>query len=300
MKRPVVFISIPAIFIICICALNPSPLFRYTYLKQNCSAQTLWMYKKLYTDTSDFTLAFFGSSHTLQAINDSLLPKSLNFGYCRFGRDIQYALFKNVLERKKIKIAFFEITETEPSYSHPDYPFISGSYDVFVPSMIYNQACLTNRYDAFLFRLAYLRSRLFNQNESFANELQKSFGYIGQSAKADSAYLQEQKREKLKDLNNYDPESPQRKVELSFSRYYLQKIKSLADKNDCKVYFIYLPAFGNTAGNSLDSAFYKAYFKTYVPPDTILNNTLNWLDEAHLNDEGSAKINQWLKTTLSQ
>jgi hypothetical protein len=286
------------ILMVSVCAISPSDEFHFSYIKNDCSSQSLGIYKRLYLDTERIDMAFFGSSHTLMGVNDSLINalnkniQAVNLGYCRFGRDLHYTLFKKALERKKIRIALFEITETEPSYSHPDFAFLSESSDVFLPSFIYNQDWLKNRFNTFLFHIAYLRLWFFGNNN--LKPYYKACGHVPHPGVADSAYLENQKKEKLKDLRVYNAETITRKAELSFSAYYLNKIKELGAKNNCKVYFIYLPAYGNDAKNSLDSTFYKPYFKSLIPPDSILNNYRSWQDEAHFNNQGATKLTTWL------
>ncbi len=289
------------VLIVSICAISPSDEFLFSYVKNDCSNQSLWLYKKICVDTQRVDIAFFGSSHTLRAINDSVLNASdkklhtANFGYCRFGRDLQYILFKKLLEHKKIKTAFFEITETESSYSHPDYPFLAEPSGIYFPSFIYNQDFIKNRYDAFLLHLAYLRREFFwNITPLMPYSNNRACGYISSNGRADSTYLQNQKEEKLKDLRNYKANTLARKMELSFSSYYFNQIKELALKNNCNIYFIYLPAYGNDVKNSLDSAFYKLYFQSLIPPDSLLTNYKNWQDEAHLNNKGATILSNWV------
>ncbi len=293
-------VSVPIlVLMVCICAISPSDEFRFSYIKNDCSSQSLGIYKSIYRDTGKIDVAFFGSSHTLMGIDDSVLNASdkkihvLNLGYCRFGRDLSYILFKKVLEQKKIKTAVFEITETEASYSHPDYAFLAGSADIFPSSFFYNQDFMKNRYNAFLFHTAYLRECLFGKDKRQVSYLKK-YAHVSHSGTADSTYLEGQKEEKLKDLRSYDASTLARKAELSFSAYYLNKIKELAAKNNCKVYFIYLPAYGNDVKNSLDSAFYKPYFESLIPPDSLLTNYKNWQDEAHLTNRGAIILSNWV------
>lgn len=290
--------------IVGICSISMPTEFQYIYLKDNCSSQSLWIYKRLFLDTEKIDRAFFGSSHVLRGVNDSLMTASeknnisVNFAFCRFGRDMQYELFRQTLNRKKLKVALFEITETEPSYSHPDYPYLAQGADIFTPSFFYNQDFYKNRCDAFLFRLVYLRNKLYGTKTHASFDSLKKQGFINNFGKASVDYLKNQKEEKLKDLSTYNARTISRKTELSFSNYYITKIKDLAVKNNCKVYFLYLPAFGNNLKNSLDSAFYKPYFETLIPPDSILNNQANWQDEAHFNNEGSEKLTKWLLKSL--
>ena len=282
-----------------ICSISPPDEYRFSYIKNDCSSQSLGIYKTMFLDTEQVNMAFFGSSHTLMGINDSLIntidknAHTVNFGYCRFGRDLHYILFKKTLEQKKIKVAIFEITETEASYSHPDYTFLGESSDIFIPSLTYNQDFLKNRYNAFLFHLAYIRYWLFGGDGKQKHYL-KNYGHISHPGMADSAYLECQKEEKLKDLRNYNAQTCARKAELYFSSYYLNKIKRLAIENNCKLYFMYLPAYGNDAKNALDSAFYASYFPSLVPPDSLLNNYRNWQDEAHFNNRGATILSNWL------
>ncbi len=305
-KKSAIFF-IPFLFMIgSICYVGPPPAFSFQYLKNDCSGQAQWIYKSIYSDTQKTSLAFFGSSHTLQGINDSLINSlntgfySVNLGYCRFGRDIQYELFRQALTEKKIRLAVFEITETEPSYSHPVYPYLAQGSDVFFPSFVYNQDFYRNRCEAFLYRVAFLRSKFYTIKDTTPPIMPKTFGYITSSGTAGAEFLESQKKEKLKDLADYSSTTVSRKAELSFSDLYFTKIKKLADENNCKVYFLYLPAFGNNANNSLDSLLYKKHFETLVPPDTLLNNYANWQDEAHFNKEGAVKLSAWVVKTLTK
>jgi hypothetical protein len=282
-----------------ICCVDPPGRFAFSYLKTECAGQGDWIWRSIASARGDSLAAFFGTSHTLQAVNDSLLNAlqpgyhALNLGYCRFGRDLQYELFRRMLETQKVKLAFFEISETEASYSHPVYPYLGTAGDIFLPAAVINQDFYRNRAEAFIYRLAYLRSFLYPSTDSLRPDA-RHHGHVAAYGSALAEYLEQHKRAKLEDLAKYDARSAARRAELTFSDRYFEKISELAASHQCKVYFLYLPAYGNRAKNSLDSSFYSRHFPTLVPPDSILGNSVNWQDEAHFNTLGAARLSAWL------
>src|SRR6476661_964112 len=69
----------------------------YHYLTEDGEGRGAWMYRRIYESKEPIDIAFLGSSHTINGINDTLINQLLrdsgstkttcNLGYCRLGRD---------------------------------------------------------------------------------------------------------------------------------------------------------------------------------------------------------------------
>src|SRR6187402_494770 len=111
---------------------------KYIGLKKECFDHGLLLYDRIYKDAKPVDLAFFGSSHTINAIDDTLIARKLNksvfnFGFCSLGQNIYYTLLKEVLTTKKISTVVLEVREDEDRYSHKVFPFIADTKDVLFP-----------------------------------------------------------------------------------------------------------------------------------------------------------------------
>src|SRR5687767_9647068 len=79
----------------------------YHYLTKDCEGRGAWMYRRIFERPEPVDVAFLGSSHTINGINDTLINQQLigkkmtacNLGYCRLGRDLQLVLIKHLIEQ---------------------------------------------------------------------------------------------------------------------------------------------------------------------------------------------------------
>jgi hypothetical protein len=75
--------------------IQPPKSFLFQNAKGDCSGRSEFMYNALYTNKTNADVVLFGSSKTLNGINDSMLNRLgeetyLNLGYCRFGRNLDW------------------------------------------------------------------------------------------------------------------------------------------------------------------------------------------------------------------
>src|SRR5690606_2046906 len=70
--------------------------------------------------------------------------KVANLGYCRRGRDIQYIMLKELFEHKKPSVIIIEVAEDEPKKSHPVFPYLAESSDLWNSCIIFNQRYFSN------------------------------------------------------------------------------------------------------------------------------------------------------------
>lgn len=102
----------------------------YHYLTNDCEGRGAWLYRRIFESKQPIDLAFLGSSHTINGINDTLINQELakdqramqtvNLGYCRLGRDLTYVLMQHVLAQKNTRNFIIEVLPDENPYSHPN------------------------------------------------------------------------------------------------------------------------------------------------------------------------------------
>ena len=127
--------------------------FSYQFVKGECNNIASWIYYRTFENQKNIDVVFSGASHFACGIMDEMIENELNegktvntsvvnFGYCRAGRDVQYIMLKDVFKRKNPKILVIEVTEDEPRKSHPVFPFLAETDDLFGSFVFFNQRFL--------------------------------------------------------------------------------------------------------------------------------------------------------------
>jgi hypothetical protein len=276
---------------------------RYISLKDDCFNHGIWLHDRIFENPLPVDIAFLGSSHTINAIDDHQVEtileekklRVLNLGYCRLGRNMDYALLKELLLSKKPKLVVLEITETENRYSHPIFPYIATQKDVLLPALFFNRDVVKDAYTAMAFKTELIQEQLFQNNPSPAIDLH-AYGFAGHADTASKELLTKFFKER------HLPEKKQSSLEhafyMAFPKAYLKKTVQLCKENKIRICFLYLPAFGTSRSIPSEMELYKTYGTVLIPPSTIFDNTSNWFDENHLNKNGTAILSQWLGEQL--
>lgn len=110
---------------------------------------------------------------------------------------------------------------------------------------------------------------------------------------SDSSSLILEKGTLIERLKNIKSQLP-RRIELRYSKNYLEKIVKLAGEHNCKILFLYLPESGSDLRTPLLSEYYKSLSDLIILPDSIINNKSNWKDATHFNDSGAAETSEYL------
>jgi len=279
-----------------------SKYFRYNYVtKGGCVGRSNWIYHRIFENTTPIDLAFVGTSHTLNAIQDSIIEKHINdiydgknylvnLAYCGLGRDWDFKVVEDLFQHQNPKILVVEIRENESIASHPCFPFIADASDVLGAPKFINQSYFDVMYSHLLFKIQYIKNVLLNQS-ALTKHLPKHlgrFGYNPQYGLADINELNQQKDRIEREKNKWKVNWVQDKLnDVPF--YYVESIAVMAKKKGVKLYFLYLPAYGH----SLDSTFinrFIAYGELILPDTSILNNKAFWFDGGHFNVEGAEQI----------
>jgi hypothetical protein len=100
-------------------------------LHEDCFNHAIWLHDRLFINPKPADVVFFGSSRTVNGVNDSLLNRRitnihfLNAGYCRFGTNLYPLLLQDVIKTKNIKKLILEVREGEDYFSHPIFPYLA-------------------------------------------------------------------------------------------------------------------------------------------------------------------------------
>ncbi len=277
---------------------------RYAGLKDDCFNHAIWIHDRLYMNEKSVDIAFIGSSHTVNGINDKLIENSLktentsvaNFGYCRLGRNLSYTLIKEIYKKKKPKVIVIEVLEDEDRYSHPIFPYIAETRDIFAPALLFNRDIATDIREAILFKLTLIQQFLFPAGEKIPVN-NEAFGF---ACSPDTAAIETLQEIKIK-RHRSDPEMPamERNFYMNFPRSYLKKIAEMCKIQNTKLIFLYLPGYGAQAVVPKENATYMRYGEVLIPPDSITANISYWKDEDHVNQAGAASLSRWIAEELN-
>lgn len=281
--------------------------FSYHFVKGECDNKASWIYNRIFEQNENIDIAFSGASQTSCAFMDEHIETQLNkngkdvkvanLGYCRRGRDIQYLMLKDLFEHKKPKILIIEVAEDEPKKSHPVFPYLAESHDLFGSFVLFNQRYFLNIWKGIVVRFEQFKFQIF-QNESNLVENRNNFGYLPSEQIVQPEIIQQNTQTWEKRLSKTKPEFL-RKLETNYSKHYLKKIVRLAQINNCKVIFLYLPESGSGIKTPLLQKFYKNLGDLILLPDSIVNNKLNWKDATHFNDSGALQVSDFIAKEVS-
>ena len=288
-------------FILLFIVIPVNDRLRFQALENDCFDHGRWIYDRTYLNKKGVDIAFFGSSQTINAINDELIEGRIenklvaNFGYCRLGRNLHFALIKRLLEVKQIEEIFLEVREDEDRYSHDVFPFVASTQDVITPHAFFNRDIAVDIIDHFKYKIELTKDWLFNDNFDILIDTNAFGNYTPADTVAVEVLIQVQKDrlEHIRSLSQF-----QRDFYMAYPKSYLLDIYNLCEEKGTKLSFIYLPPYGFHQRAPKELAYYSQFGKVYIPPQEIFNNTNNWFDENHLNISGANQLSLWLVEQL--
>lgn len=286
----------------------PDKNFSYHFIKGECDNKGSWIYNRIFEQKEKIDIVFSGASQTSCAIMDEYIENALvqqnnkeikvaNIGYCRRGRDIQYVMLKDLFQQKNPKILVIEVAEDEPKKSHPVFPYLAESNDLWGSFVFFNQRFLLNIWKGVVVRFEFLKYWLFNEESLIENQSSDVFGYLPSNQVADPEILKQNEIDWLNRLSKSKSDFA-RSFELNYSKHYLEKIVNLASKNNCVVVFLYLPESGSKMKAPLLTEYYETLGELIVLPDSIVTKPSNWKDATHFNDSGALQVSEFINTVL--
>jgi hypothetical protein len=279
----------------------------YHYLTDDCEGRGAWIYRRVFELKRPIDIAFLGSSHTINGINDTLINQQLmtdslppisvcNLGYCRLGRDLTYVMMKHIIQQKNTKTFIIEVLPDENPFSHPVFPFLADIKDVVNPQTIVNRSYPNNLYNAAISRIMYFRQDLFKDSLVYKYGLREEFGFSTNAFTADTNQLNQNKIRRIKNQGNSFTWT--RRINLPLSRKWLANINTLAINNGVKIIFLYIPPYGSPEKTPIEMDTYLSYGEVWIAPDSIFTNKKNWYDQEHLNVAGAYSLSTWVANQL--
>ena len=95
--------------------LNYDKAFAWNFIEGDCGGHGNWVWNRIYNNPKTIDVAFIGSSVIIAGINDQVVEDSFrrqtdldlnfaNLGYCRFGRNLSYAILKELFGQRNVKL----------------------------------------------------------------------------------------------------------------------------------------------------------------------------------------------------
>ena len=294
--RNILLFLVPMLLLILLIRVNPR--LRYEGLAHDCFNHGIWIYDRIFNNNKRVDVAFFGSSHTINDVDDRLIEQRLiknltvaNFGYCRLGRNLSYVLLKELLKKKRPQYVFLEVREDEDYFSHPIFPYVASDRDVLFPHLLFDARYFSDIWVHFSYKIELLQDAVFSKD----NVVPVRTGNFGHSAFPDTAspaILAKAYAEQNKPDGR--PSKTERNFHLAFARGYLKAIGRLCEQGKIKLIFLYLPAYGSGLKQPKELATYAKYGEVWLPPQAVFDKKSNWHDAGHLNREGAKKLSLWL------
>ncbi|UTW63586.1 hypothetical protein KFE98_05400 [bacterium SCSIO 12741] len=270
---------------------------QYNSVVDDCSGRGAWLYDQVFDQSDSLEWVFIGASHVMCGIQDSLLaselnvPNLVNLGYCRTGRNFQYSVVKGLLEKHQVRHLVLGVLEKEPRFSHPIFPFVATSGELFTSPLWYNPDYLSDTWKHLAFKTELIQDRVYS-NTAHPKITLGRYGYFAlhQTISPEVA-----ERERLFRARE-EPEEFAWETAFyrNYSNQYLRKIAAECAKHGVKIYFLYLPAFGTRYALPRDHELYEPLGTILVPPTEILINTEYWADGHHFNRAGAHALSSWL------
>jgi hypothetical protein len=264
-----------------------------------------WIYARIFNDPDNIDIAFIGTSHTLNAVVDSLIQNQLtesfrkpvkvaNLALPHEGRNLQYTFIKDLLSNKNPNLIVLEVCERESIYSHFAFPYIAEGKDILFPRSIFNFNLIRDWSNALKIRLGYLKDKyLLNINSG--NLILTDSNKFGFGINPESITIEELKARKAifeNQLKFY--ENPLlSKILFRFNRTYLKSISEIT-YGRTKIVFLYISNYDTGKKIPFDYEFYLNFGDVWIPPDSIISNPENWANYTHFNFNGAKKFSYWI------
>jgi len=290
---------LPMLLLVCLLPIDRR--LAYAGLEGDCFNHGIWVHDRIFEQGEAIDIAFLGSSHTLNGVDDSLISDKLpqvqaaNLGYCRLGRNLTYVLVKELLRAKEPQHIIIEIREHENRYSHPIFPYLGRTQDVVLPYPFFNPDILPDIWTHLAYKIEILQDGLYRSEQAPPIQLDL-YGFGSSADTAEAGFLADIKSRRSQSTSRLSDE--QQAFYDTYALGYLQKIADVCREKGVRLSFLYLPGYGAPLATPSLYETYLAYGEIFLPPDSILQNPAFWFDEGHLNQTGAKQLSTWLGEKL--
>lgn len=270
--------------------------YQYAFVQNDCTAKSNYIYHRLYEDSAGIDIGFIGSSHTMCGVNDSIVDFHLkqsgidiniaNLAICRIGRNMDYAIIKDLLKTKHPRVIVLEVKQEEPDLSHPEFGYRADISDVLIPSSIVDAHYFTDIANAFTVRLNFLRDKLTMKKYDVTYE-EPSKAIYRQHGLADAAVLSQGAQRRWEHYYSQPRAAWADSLMLCYPLAYISEIMAMAKQSHTKVVMLYIPNYGYPWHKPRYQRYYQQFTDVYLMPDSFYDNKRYWIEDEHLNAEGA-------------
>ncbi len=290
-----------------------------------------WIYERIHFDSTPIDVAFIGTSHTQSGIDSERVEQSfqkhihhpihvVNFALPQLGRDLHYAVVRELLSSRAIKTLVIEVQEGESRAPHPLFWRLADARDILNGPWVIN-ADLLSMMAEFPLRQTqlFLKSSipaLFDGMQTSFNPAKyegahwndtweiHGFNEVRTIEHTEADFDAEVKH--LTEQFNQKQALGQRLTFPVFSPYsllyrynfvYLEKIIKLAQAKNVRILFLYLPFFHGPE-KPIHEAFLESH-GTFLNPQKGLLDARNWQNAEHLNVYGARWLSDWMGHALA-
>jgi hypothetical protein len=286
---------------------------RYQSLNDHSAPNAYWIYERIHDDPTPIDIAFIGSSRTGRSMNTKRLQDDLalhgvnvqavNFHVVKTGRNMHYAVAKELLRNRKVKLLVLEMTELEDRKPHPDFIFLADTRDVLLAPLFINARYLADlarlpgrQVDLFLetqwqrhgWRTADFTPPPYEGANLDRTDYLLTLDGVNHSLEGRHTFEQMEAMRREQEAEITPPVLPASLewLEYRFPRHYIDRIFEMAARNATKIVFLYLPRYG---GPPTPGPYDRLYARRagLINPWSAVQDFRLWGDDSHLNGPGS-------------
>lgn len=286
-----IFIILMLFSVLTIFFVKPTSAFLFKNVIGDCSGRAQFIYNKLYQNKSETDIVFFGSSRTMNGIIDSSITnrKIINLGYCRFGRNLDAFFIEEYLKMHNPKKIVLEVREDEGNNAHPLTPYLLPFSNIAEGFYTLDANVFSNLYNKWLCNLKYIRHTFFSTTKIEIYNSPNELGYWENLSKTDVKQLNEKRVFDSVNLTKLFSKKINRN-----SAFYFKQLKTICNKHNVRLYFLFIPTYGNVYKKPFYLESYSKYGQCIIPNDSIFSNSANFADYNHLNKKGATSFSLWL------
>lgn len=277
--------------------------FAYHYIENDCYNHGAWIYDRINHNPTPIDIAFIGSSHTIHAFQDKKIEEMLssNFqvtslGYCRYGRNLEYAVLRMLLEHKTPKFIVLEVHEDEEKNSHDIFPYLAKTNDLLLTPTPFDRDYFSDLFYGASVRLEYFKARYIFRKK-YPQPTTELYGYAASDRNVTNEELKENQNAWLKRPGRTQFQAIE-EIQMKYPLAYLDKMVNLIKEKNIPFIFIYLPEYGSKLKSPKYASYYQHIAPLLIPPQSIFDDASNWMDAGHFNDKGSELISEWMAEQL--
>jgi hypothetical protein len=308
-----------------VAGLSHDKYLRYQALNDPQAPTTYWIYERIHFDPTPIDVAFIGTSRTGMSIHSARLEedllrhgihvKAVNFYCVRNGINLQYALVKELLNARKVKLIVLEITEAEERRGHYAFNLYADPIDILEAPLLINfgylsdVARLPGRQVALAWQTELQRWGLRDPDfvpppyEGPNRDHAQFIRSLDQVVHFNSLTHTQSEMDQLhmdweRGLTRPLLPGPFSSLEYRVPRYYENRMLDLARAHGTDAVFLYTPKYGGPESPRP----YEQYASraALINPWAVGKEYPLWLNENHANWEGAQRITDYVAEELAK